>query len=83
MKTKTTERLRLWVVASITGGVMLFSSRSTAKKCAGGAKVRSMVESRPGDVVLSREDASAILNALNRTNRPDVVILRALLRGGR
>lgn len=54
-KTKQVQKRRkVWVVESLTGGLMLFASAKLAKKCAGGTKVMKLTESRPGDVVLSR-----------------------------
>lgn len=85
MKTKTTKRRKVWVTFDGDDPAWVEGSAKMAKlqRLASESMPVPFIERRPGDVVLSQEDASAILNALNRTNRPDVVILRALLRGGR
>jgi hypothetical protein len=68
-RSKATKRRRVWVVESVTGGLMLFASAKLAKKCAGGTKVTPMVERLPGDVVLSREEAANLRGWLTEIER--------------
>ena len=80
-----TKRRKVWVAFYGNGEFFSFTSQRQAKSDA--SDVVKMVETRPGDVVLSREDVAEmrelLARALEQNDDEAAHELRALLRGGR
>jgi len=77
----------VWTSDLLTSGLrMLYGSAKDAKKWASGRKVKKLIEARPGEVVLSREDVKCLdVLVFSHIKDPEkrAAYLKLIRRGGR